>query len=86
MSFPTTPRINSPLLNKFHDKTVRIIGKVESQDGDLVSFDANGPLKVKADGTTEYTVGKFYEVVGKVTTDDELISYSCTDFGDNIGE
>lgn len=86
MSLPTSTRINSPLLKSFHDKNVRIIGKVESVNGDYINFDASGPVKVKSDGQTDYTVGRFYEVVGRVQGDDSVVSMTTVDFGDNISE
>lgn len=85
MSFPTTPRINGSMLGDFYGKTVRIIGKVESQDGDIVNLEASGPIKVKSDGS-EYVVGRFYEVVGKVEGSDQIVCLTSTDFGDNISE
>lgn len=85
MSFPTTPRINSPMLGDFYGKTVRIIGKVESQDGDIIKLEANGPVKVKADDSN-YEVGNFYEIVGKVEGSDQIVCLTSTDFGTNISE
>ncbi|KAG5361293.1 Replication factor A protein 3 [Yarrowia sp. C11] len=71
------------MLGDFYGKTVRIIGKVESQDGDIVNLDANGPVKVKSDGS-DYVVGRFYEVVGKVEGSDQIVGLTSTDFGENI--
>lgn len=85
MSFPTTPRINGAMLGDFYGKTVRIIGKVESQDGDIVNLEAKGPVKVKSDGS-DYEVGHFYEVVGKVEGSDQIVCLTSTDFGTNISE
>lgn len=39
-----TPRVNAPLLSRFVDRTVRIIGKVTELHGDKAVIDASGPI------------------------------------------
>ena len=96
-----TPRINAPLLGSFVGKLVRVVGRVNQQQGQKAVIDASGPITLNlrpvccspSDATCadEYQqdtlqIGNGVELIGKVLPNMEIRVLTCWDLGDRVGE
>lgn len=79
-------RIDASLLNESEGKLVRIMGSCQSSDPQSrhASIEANGNVNLKLVSDDTLTVGKNYEVIGKVNEDHLVQTYSALELSDNI--
>ncbi|KAK9470737.1 replication factor A protein 3 [Dipodascopsis tothii] len=79
-----TPRVNAPLLSKYQDRTVRLVGKVTELRGDNASLDSDGHVTVILNRDSNLREGNACEIIGKVQSDNTVRMLDGTDFGANF--
>ncbi|OLL23747.1 Replication factor A protein 3, partial [Neolecta irregularis DAH-3] len=90
-----TPRINAPRLEKNIGLSVRLVGKVKKLQHDTAIIDSLGDVTIRLTRViptstqlttkdSNFDIGKFYEIIGKVNADLSISIYASTDFGSNI--
>ncbi|KAI5801461.1 replication factor A protein 3 [Peziza echinospora] len=79
-----TPRVNAPLLERFVNQTVRLVGKVISLRGETATLDASGQVLVHLNSGTHWSVGHAVEVIAKVQQDLSLRVLTSIDLGTDV--
>jgi len=85
MSNPlATPRLTSPHLEHFTNRTIRLIGKVTQLRGETATLDSDGSVTAILNRDAHLTVGNAVEIVGKVGGDLSVRVLKATDLGSNF--
>ncbi|PVV04150.1 hypothetical protein BB560_001351 [Smittium megazygosporum] len=80
-----TPRINSSLLPKYVDTTVRIVGKVQEHRGTSVILQASDKKPVTVELSPDCQIASEYvEIIGKVQNDLKVSGYSSIPLSENF--
>ncbi|KAH6680217.1 replication factor A protein 3 [Halenospora varia] len=77
----STPRIQTPHLDAFTSRTVRLIGRVTQLRGEQATIDCQGALTAILNRDAHLTVGHAVEIVGKVNSDLSVKVLRATDLG-----
>jgi len=77
----STPRITSPYLDSFTNRTIRLIGKVVQLRGEQAIIDSEGNVTAHLNRDAHLTVGNAVEIVGKVNQDLSVKVLKATDMG-----
>ncbi|KAG0043227.1 60S acidic ribosomal protein P1-alpha 3 [Gryganskiella cystojenkinii] len=84
-SFPTTARVNSAMLQKHVTESVRLVGRVESQNGTYAVIQASDKGQVQVHMSPESQYGtRFMEIIGVVNADLSISELASTNFGDDF--
>merc|ERR1712070_140530 len=80
-----TPRVNSSLREKYVGKTVRLIGKTVSFNGNTAVLEAtdNGHVLITINGESQWGT-KYVEVIGQVENDFSIREFKTTNIGDEF--
>ncbi|KAF2799329.1 replication factor A protein 3 [Melanomma pulvis-pyrius CBS 109.77] len=84
MDHPQTPRILAPHLQAFQHKLVRMLGKVETLQGDTAVIDAGGKVDIILNRDCHLALGHAVEIIGKVDGNLHIKVQAATDFGTGI--
>ncbi|EQC27857.1 hypothetical protein SDRG_14437 [Saprolegnia diclina VS20] len=79
------PRVNKALMASYVNRTVALVGSMESWTGNsaIVKASDGGLVTVIPAPGADYS-SKFVEVIGLVQPDGSLQEFKCTSFGDNF--
>jgi replication factor A3 len=77
----STPRLTSPHLEHFTNRTIRLTGRVTQLRGELATLDSDGAVTAHLNRDAHLTVGNMVEVVGKVNGDLSIRVLNATDLG-----
>lgn len=79
-------RIDASLLQENEGKIVRIMGSCQSFDAPArhALLEANGTVNLKLVSDETLTVGKNYEIIGKVGDGQLVQTYSLVELSDNV--
>jgi len=94
MSDHSTPRIDGSLLEEYKNRTVRIIGKIESINLNNNTLKLYTPsenkknliINVTTTPDLEFEQGKWFEIIGRVMDDLSLRAIDIQNFGNDINE
>ena len=75
----TTPRINSALLPKYRNRTVRLTGFVLSNS--VVTATDNGQVNIMVPQGEQLPVQSFCEIIGRVNQDNSVSASAISDLG-----
>ncbi|KAI9265229.1 replication factor A protein 3 [Phascolomyces articulosus] len=80
-----TPRINSALRENYVEQTVRIVGKIQSFNGETAVIVASdqGHCMVKVNGENSWS-GSYVEVIGRINKDYSITEFKSTSLGDDF--
>lgn len=83
-------RVESSILSGVVGKTVRIVGKFTGPDASQTQpvLESNGAaVNIETDlDLSQFSVGHYYEVLGKVALDLSIKAMQVKDFGENFNE
>jgi replication factor A3 len=77
----STPRLTSPHLEHFTNRTIRLTGRVTQLRGETATLDSDGAVTAHLNRDAHLTVGNMVEIVGKVNGDLSVRVLRATDLG-----
>ena len=77
----STPRITSPYLDSFTNRTIRLTGRVLQIRGEQAIIDSDGNVTAHLSRDAHLTVGNVVEVLGKVNQDLSIKCFKAIDMG-----
>ncbi|CAH6718863.1 putative replication factor A protein 3 [[Candida] jaroonii] len=81
----TDTRIDGTLLQSNQGKIVRIVGKLDTFDGNSGILQSNGNVALDLSNVdSNIEVNKNFEIIGRVTEGLKVVVFSVTDISDNF--
>ncbi|OQR98421.1 hypothetical protein ACHHYP_08640 [Achlya hypogyna] len=79
------PRVNKALMAGYINRTVALVGSMESWTGNsaVVKASDGGLVTIHPSPGADYS-SKFVEVIGQVQPDGSLQEFKCTSYGDDF--